>query len=106
MRILFLLLCSTTLAHAQDVDRGRDLYAAKCLACHGESGKGDGPAARALTAPPPDMTTEAFWREMTDEKLRTTITAGKPSGVMRPFKMPQDKLRDLVAYLNTLKPAE
>jgi mono/diheme cytochrome c family protein len=35
---------------------GAALYAEYCLACHGASGRGDGPAAAGLTARPADLT--------------------------------------------------
>lgn len=35
---------------------GQRMYAAYCAVCHGSVGKGDGPAAGALKAPPPDLT--------------------------------------------------
>jgi mono/diheme cytochrome c family protein len=35
---------------------GSEYYAQYCAACHGISGKGDGPAAPALITPPPDLT--------------------------------------------------
>lgn len=38
---------------------GKDSYAAYCAACHGATGKGDGPAAPALKGPVPDLTTLA-----------------------------------------------
>jgi mono/diheme cytochrome c family protein len=38
---------------------GKDLYAAYCASCHGKALKGDGPAAPALKAAPPDLTTIA-----------------------------------------------
>jgi mono/diheme cytochrome c family protein len=38
---------------------GREMYRTYCAACHGVTGKGDGPAAAALKAPPPDLTTLA-----------------------------------------------
>jgi mono/diheme cytochrome c family protein len=36
---------------------GVDSYDSYCAVCHGKSGKGDGPAAPALKAPLPDLTT-------------------------------------------------
>ncbi|HAW46924.1 cytochrome C [Roseovarius sp. A46] len=41
---------------AQDVRIGEQLYARYCSACHGETGKGDGPMKRVLTPHPPDLT--------------------------------------------------
>jgi mono/diheme cytochrome c family protein len=36
--------------------RGKELYMTYCASCHGEDGKGSGPAATALKAPLPDLT--------------------------------------------------
>jgi len=36
---------------------GQDDYAVHCAACHGETGKGDGPMAKLLVRPPTDITT-------------------------------------------------
>jgi len=38
---------------------GREMFVSYCAACHGNEGKGDGPAAPWLKAPPPDLTTLA-----------------------------------------------
>lgn len=35
---------------------GRTAYLENCAACHGDSGMGDGPAARGLATAPPDLT--------------------------------------------------
>jgi mono/diheme cytochrome c family protein len=37
-------------------DLGAELFARHCASCHGATGVGDGPAARALTRPPADLT--------------------------------------------------
>jgi mono/diheme cytochrome c family protein len=36
---------------------GKEMFKAYCASCHGESGKGDGPAAAALKTAPADLTT-------------------------------------------------
>jgi len=36
---------------------GEEMYASYCAACHGDKGKGDGPAAAAMATPPRDLTT-------------------------------------------------
>lgn len=41
---------------AEYAQKGRALYVQYCVACHGPSGKGDGPAAPALKTPPADLT--------------------------------------------------
>ena len=40
--------------------RGRELYAARCASCHGDVGRGDGPAAAGLVPPPADLTAPAL----------------------------------------------
>lgn len=49
----------------QDVTRldGAELYGNLCSACHGASGKGDGPAASALEKPAPNLTLLSFNNE-------------------------------------------
>jgi cytochrome c553 len=41
------------------LEDGKDLYLALCSACHGKSGKGDGPAAPAMKKMVPNLTTLA-----------------------------------------------
>lgn len=41
------------------VPSGQQMYKQYCAACHGADGKGHGPAASYLKAPPPDLTTLA-----------------------------------------------
>jgi len=40
---------------AASIAAGGELYARDCATCHGASGAGDGPAARAFAPPPPDL---------------------------------------------------
>ncbi len=66
-------------------DMGRSEYMSACATCHGVGGKGDGPAAQALTKKPSDLTTLArrsggalpvqlVW-EMIDGRASTDIWA-------------------------------
>lgn len=91
-------------AHAQSAERGRAVYMAKCQACHGASGRGDGPAARALPKTPADFTARAFWVGRTDAKLTATISSGRPGSPMRAFPMTDESVGHLIAYLRTFQP--
>jgi mono/diheme cytochrome c family protein len=51
---------------------GQAVYDAHCVECHGESGRGDGPAAAFLTPRPRDFTTGKY-------KIRSTDTGTMPS---------------------------
>ncbi len=43
-------------AVADHSNAGAELYRGYCASCHGVTGRGDGPAAKALKVPPPDLT--------------------------------------------------
>jgi len=80
---------------------GKKLYMSNCSACHGNKGKGDGPAAASLKPKPADHTS-ALVQSETDGSLFWKITEGHTP-------MPQykavftDKQRwELVNYIRTL----
>ena len=53
------LLCGVTLMAAQaatEREDGRELFKTYCASCHGEAGRGDGPASEALRQRPTDLT--------------------------------------------------
>ena len=43
----------------ESIQIGREVYQARCLSCHGETGRGDGPAAAGLNPPPADIVLHA-----------------------------------------------
>ena len=56
--------------------RGRELYKANCVACHGDSGKGDGPGAGVLKPPPRDHTDRAYMSTLSDQEIGDIIKMG------------------------------
>jgi cytochrome c oxidase cbb3-type subunit 3 len=87
-------------------EQGKALYKVNCVSCHGETGKGDGPAAGVLKPPPRDHTDSAYMSTLTDEEIFRVIKMGgaikgKPLMPSHPqFKDPD--LRALVAYVRSL----
>lgn len=57
------------------------LYAQRCINCHGAIGRGDGPLAAALPAPPPDFRDTV--RRKANSQIRKIIAEG--AGVMPAF---------------------
>jgi len=61
---------------APDLERAADLYQTQCAACHGEQGRGDGPAGAALEPAPTDFTAVSRYNGRSLLGLHTTITQG------------------------------
>ena len=61
---------------AASLAEGKKLYRTYCAACHGEAGRGDGPAGAALTPRPADLAHEA--PHDPDGELAWKIATGRP----------------------------
>jgi hypothetical protein len=70
--------------------------------CHGESGKGDGPAAAALTPKPRDYTDAVWQKSVSDEQIKKTITGGGASVGKSPLMPAQPDLANNPAALDGL----
>ncbi len=96
-------LLASPAALAADLDAGRQVYAANCLACHGEAGNGKGPAAVALRPAPTDLTAAAWWKGKEPNDVKKIIRTGNPGTAMMAFKhITGDDLDNLVVYLQSL----
>lgn len=93
-----------------DAKKGREIYLQKCAVCHGQEGKGDGPAEFVLFPRPRDLTGGRFKLRSTptlptDDDLFRIITRGIPGTAMPSWAMLQEsERRDLVAYVKSLSP--
>jgi len=81
---------------------GRAVYLARCVSCHGESGRGDGPIARGLAGPPVGDLTDADWKHGDrPEQVLAVITEGVRDTVMPAWKgsLSDRDLRGATAYV-------
>jgi mono/diheme cytochrome c family protein len=88
------------------LQRGREIYKANCVACHGETGKGDGPGAGVLKPPPRDHTDRAYMSTLSDKEIGDIIRMGgaikgKPLMPSHP-QLNGDDLAAIVAYVRSL----
>ncbi len=57
----------------------RAFYAGRCVPCHGESGRGDGPTGKVLTPTPRNFTDRAWQRSVSDAHIEKVILNGGAS---------------------------
>jgi mono/diheme cytochrome c family protein len=67
---------SATGTQSVSIDRGRDLYKVNCTPCHGDQGRGDGPAAAAYNPKPRNHTDAAYMGKLKDEEIAKVIQYG------------------------------
>ena len=93
--------------HAQDLERGAEVYEQWCAQCHGAEGAGDGPAAEYMLPRPRDFTTGLFQIRTTgsgelptDADILRIINEGMPGTTMPGWEdaLSQSDRQALVAY--------
>ena len=105
--VLVLGLALSSTAFAADAAKGKSVYTANCMACHGADADGKGPAAMALDPKPTDFTQAAFWDGRENKELKKIIRTGKPGTPMAPFpQLSDDDVANLIAYLRKFEPSE
>ncbi len=99
----------TVLAKSGDADRGAEIYAVRCVLCHGEEGDGLGPAAERLNPPPRDFTLGQYKIKSTgfddivpnDEDLFRMINDGMLGTAMPGWgdMLSEQDIWDVIAYI-------
>ena len=96
------------LARAQSSAEGQKLYMTYCSSCHGDKGRGDGAAGKALPVKPADHTDGKLMNSLSDEFLMTIIAKGG-AAVDKSSFMPawggvlkDNQLQDLLAYIRSI----
>ncbi len=80
---------------------GERIYAARCASCHGPAGRGDGPAAAALTPRPADFSDPALMASATPLDIYRKVTTGVPATSMPAFAalLSREDRWDVTAYV-------
>ncbi len=88
-------------ADPKSIELGRSVARTNCVPCHGETFKGNGPAAIALNPKPADWTSPRV-QDQSDGELFWKISTGR--GAMPPWKQLPEKQRwALLRFIKTLK---
>lgn len=83
---------------------GREVYLSRCASCHGTTGRGDGPIARALSGPPPGNLTDADWKhggqpaEVLDV-IRNGVSETSMTGFGKYRILDDDEIKAVAAYV-------
>ena len=108
MILTFLWIAVGTTAVPSDAAKGKEIFAKSCGTCHGNTGKGDGPAGAALNPKPKDLTDKAYVSKLDDQYLTNIIGKGGAavgkSPLMPPFNGPlkEQDIKDVIAYIRSL----
>ena len=105
-RVLTIILLGFAASVAVAADAGSQwqaLYKEHCAACHGENGDGQSRARFGLDPPPRDFTSAASWDELSAERMRTSITYGRPGTAMVAWgkRLNAAQIDGLVQYIRT-----
>lgn len=86
-----------------DPSAGKTIFEKNCVTCHGPEGKGDGPAAIALS-PKPKSFADPVVAAKTDKELFDTITKGRPGTPMTSYEkiLSEQQRWDVLAYIRSL----
>jgi cytochrome c oxidase cbb3-type subunit III len=90
-------------AAAPDNSRGRMVFSKNCSVCHGEKGDGRSRAQGSLMPPPRDFTSAASKSELTQQRMITSVTYGRPDTAMAGFKgqLSASDISAVVDYIRT-----
>ncbi|HEY2987369.1 MAG TPA: cytochrome c [Candidatus Binatia bacterium] len=105
---LILVLILVQAVKAQDKAEGKKYYVTYCSGCHGETGKGDGPAAVSLPVKPANHTDGAVMNQLPDKFLFEIISKGGQSVGKSPFmpawgsQLRDKQIQDVIAYVRSL----
>ncbi len=62
-----------------NVEKGKEIFAQRCVACHGASGHGDGPASASLDPKPRKFADPEWQKAVTDEYIEKIVKLGGAS---------------------------
>jgi len=88
-------------AFGADLAQGKKIYTDKCLKCHGEKGRGDGPRAYDLSKKPADYTDKEKMSKFTDADLRKVVKEGKKPMPAFGKKLSDEDIDGVITYIRT-----
>lgn len=89
-----------------NIAAGHATYHVTCAPCHGDDGKGDGPAAVALNPKPRDHTNGAYMNKLTNAHIMQVIKGGGAQfgfpGMPAQPQLSDDTIKNVIAFVRSL----
>ena len=100
--LIALTVLATLAGQAEASSRGGEEFGSLCSHCHGKSGKGDGPASKALGVSPGDLSSS----KLSAGERYQVMKSGVPGTAMQGFgaAMSDNQVWQLITYMETLRP--
>ena len=93
------ILSGNNVVYGSEYDKGKALYEEKCMICHGANGKGNGPAAMALSPPPKNFNSPEFWNQKNvDQIITNQVINGK--GSMPAMNLNEDEIKEIINFMS------
>lgn len=109
MKLLLITLLPTLVLADPNVNKGKEVFTIYCTSCHGNEGRGDGPAASGLNPKPANFHDSNRAAKMTEKAQVNIVTNGGPVEGLSPM-MPgfgetisAEDIQNVVAYIRSLK---
>ena len=105
---IVLWIASNVSADQGDAAQGEAVYKQYCATCHGDTGKGDGAGAAALTPKPRDLTDKAYMSKLDDAYLTKIISEGGAAVNKSPLMPPwgsvikDEGVQNVIAHIRML----
>ena len=95
-------------ATEEQLVRGKEIYTKICASCHGENGKGDGPAAAVLESKPADFSDPVHSKYYSDQGRMHIIKKGVQGTPMVGWEaaLNEEKIHAVYAYIRSLRTSE
>ena len=90
---------------AVNLTEGKAIYERACASCHGSLGRGDGPAARGMSPPPPAIGTREAMHNVSPALMYRIVSVGIAGTPMIGWadRLSADERWNTVAYINSMR---